>query len=273
MDYDFYTTGSYNSGGVLGAIAGMLIFVWIISIAVAVFSIIVMWKIFKKAGKEGWIAIIPLYNVYTLFEITLGKGWYWLLLLVSIIPVIGWLADAVIMILTMIKLSKAFGKDTGFTVGLVLLSMVFMAILAFDKSTYLGVPTKDGSNMQPAGPQQNQFQNVGNEPVSSTAAPQSDMSVPQNETQASGTTTNQFQYNATNPLENNETNYQQPVSEPTFNQAGNDNLSVIPPVSQQSNQIPPVVEQNQQAAFCTNCGASLPDGTIFCPNCGTPKTS
>jgi len=274
MDYNFYTTGPYNSGGLLGALAGMLVFISLISLAVVVFSIIVMWKIFKKAGKEGWIAIIPLYNIYTLFEITWGKGWYCLLLLISIIPVIGWIATAIVMILTMLKLSKAFGKDTGFTVGLVLLSIVFMAILAFDKSTYLGVPSKDGNNTQTAGPQPNQFQNVENEPVSPTPiVPQSNMSVSQNEAQPSELTTNQFQNNVTDTLEKNETNYQQPVSEPTFNQTGNDNSSIIPPVNEQNNQIPPVVEQSKQAAFCTNCGASLPDGTIFCPNCGTPKAS
>ena len=166
MSYNYYN-GSYNYDGLFGALAGMLVFISIVSLAAAVFSIIVMWKIFKKAGKEGWIAIIPIYNVYTLFEITWGNGWYFLLIFTSIIPFLGWIACIVIMVMTMIKLAKAFGKDGGFAVGLIFLSIIFMAILAFDKSTYLGVPAS-GSNMTPAGPPvppQDSFQNAGPVPT------------------------------------------------------------------------------------------------------------
>ena len=88
-----------------------------------------MWKIFKKAGKNGWEAIVPLYNAYTLFEITWGNGWYFLLIFTSIIPFLGWIACIVIVIMTMVKLAKAFGKDGGFVVGLIFLDIIFMAIL------------------------------------------------------------------------------------------------------------------------------------------------
>jgi hypothetical protein len=37
-----------------------------------------------------------------------------------------------------IKLAKAFGKGAGFMVGLILLPVIFMPILAFDSSSYLG---------------------------------------------------------------------------------------------------------------------------------------
>ena len=215
MNYDYYTTGTYDYSGLLGALAGMLIFVTIIALAITIFTIIVTWKIFKKAGKEGWIAIIPLYNVYTLFEITWGNGWYCLLLLTSIIPVLGWIACIVITIITMVKLAKVFGKEGGFAVGLIFLNTIFLAILAFDKSTYIGIPT---SNMQPAGPIP---------PQSST-----------NTTSIS--------------VENNPADNLQSANEINSN---------------------PTLEQTPNITFCTNCGQSLPEGTIFCPNCGTPKTS
>lgn len=35
-------------------------------------------------------------------------------------------------------LSKSFGKDEAFTVGLVFLGIIFLSILAFGKSKYLG---------------------------------------------------------------------------------------------------------------------------------------
>ncbi|MBQ3662598.1 MAG: hypothetical protein II914_00545 [Clostridia bacterium] len=101
----------------------------------SILGIIAMWKIFTKAGEPGWAAIIPFYNVYTLFKITWGNGWKFLLLLIPI-------ANIVIMIITEVKLAKAFGKSNGFAVGLVLLSTIFMLILAFGSSEYKGVPQK-----------------------------------------------------------------------------------------------------------------------------------
>ena len=104
-----------------------------LSLAFAVLAIVAMWKIFEKAGKPGWAAIIPFYNIYVLFEITRGNGWKFLFLLIPI-------ANIVFAIITMVKLAKAFGKSGGFAVGLIFLSVIFYCILAFDKSEYLGVP-------------------------------------------------------------------------------------------------------------------------------------
>jgi hypothetical protein len=108
-------------------------FVTVLSLAVAVLGIVAMWKIFEKAGEPGWAAIIPFYNVYVLFKITWGNGWKFLFLLIPI-------ANLVFAIITMVKLAKAFGKSGGFAVGLIFLSIIFYCILAFDSSTYLGVP-------------------------------------------------------------------------------------------------------------------------------------
>ena len=105
----------------------------VLSLAFAVLAIVAMWKIFEKAGKPGWAAIIPFYNIYVLFEITWGNGWKFLFLLIPI-------ANIVFAIITMVKLAKAFGKSGGFAVGLIFLSIIFYCILAFDKSEYLGVP-------------------------------------------------------------------------------------------------------------------------------------
>lgn len=105
----------------------------LLGIAVAVLSIVALWKIFEKAGEPGWAAIIPFYNLYVLFKITWGSGWKFLLLLIPI-------ANLVIAIITMVKLAKAFGKSGGFAVGLIFLSVIFYYILAFDSSTYIGVP-------------------------------------------------------------------------------------------------------------------------------------
>ena len=50
-------------------------------------------------------------------------------------------------IICLVKLAKAFGKDTGFAVGLIFLPIVFLPILAFSKNAvYVG---PEGTNTQP----------------------------------------------------------------------------------------------------------------------------
>ena len=62
-----------------GSLYGSFVF-WVFYIAVIVFYIICMWKIFVKAGKPGWASIIPIYSSLVQLEI-LGRPWWWLLLL------------------------------------------------------------------------------------------------------------------------------------------------------------------------------------------------
>ena len=98
---------------------------------VAVFMIIAQWIIYTKAGKPGWAVIIPFYNIILLLEIV-GKPWWWLFLL--FIPFV----NIVIIIMMYHQLSLSFGKDSGFTVGLVLLGIIFFPILAFGNAKYIG---------------------------------------------------------------------------------------------------------------------------------------
>ena len=109
----------------------------IASLAISVLLIVAMWMIFKKAGKPGWAAIVPFYNIYTMYEITWGSGWRFLMLLIPFYNI-------VLGIQTQVKLAKAFGKSGGFAVGLIFLTYVFYPILAFDGSVYQGVPGKAG---------------------------------------------------------------------------------------------------------------------------------
>jgi hypothetical protein len=89
------------------------------------------WRIFEKAGKPGWAAIIPIYNVLIELEI-IGRPWYWLLLM--FVPGV----NIVLGIIIIFRLAKVFGHSTGFGFSLLFLSFIFMPILAFDSSTYLG---------------------------------------------------------------------------------------------------------------------------------------
>jgi hypothetical protein len=105
----------------------------LVIIYVAILGLVLasMWEIFAKAGKPGWAALIPIYNLIVLLEIV-GKPWWWLLLM--LIP----LVNVVFAVWTYNLLSKSFGKSEGFTAGLILLSIIFLPILAFGDAQYQG---------------------------------------------------------------------------------------------------------------------------------------
>lgn len=133
---DLEAIGSVLGGVVGGVVVGAVIVTFIISLIVWILMTIANWKIFNKAGQKGWKCLIPIYNSVILFRIAGISPWLILVYFASIIPFIGWLAVLGITIYLMYNLAKAFGKDAGFTVGLVLLNTIFMLILAFDKSEY-----------------------------------------------------------------------------------------------------------------------------------------
>jgi hypothetical protein len=112
------------AGGAGGSIVGLL---------VAILVIAGMWKVFTKAGKPGWAAIIPIYNLVVLLQIA-GKPLWWLLLF--FIPVVNIIVAAMIWI----GVAKAFGKGTGFALGLLFLSPIFVPILGFSDAKYIGSP-------------------------------------------------------------------------------------------------------------------------------------
>ena len=59
---------------------------WIIYLAVVVLIVAAWWKIFQKAGEEGWKAIIPIWNILILLKIV-GREWWWIILM--LIPIVN----------------------------------------------------------------------------------------------------------------------------------------------------------------------------------------
>ena len=101
----------------------------IFPIALSILMLASLWIILNKAGRPGVAAIIPIWNIIEIIRIS-GKPLWWIVLL--LIPIV----NLVIMIIILNGISKGFGKEAGFTVGLVLLPVVFFPILAFGKATY-----------------------------------------------------------------------------------------------------------------------------------------
>ena len=119
-----YTYTSSSGGGVP-------IVLVIFSLALAVFEIAAMWVVFKKAGKPGWAAIVPIYNILVELEI-IGRPLWWIIL--YFVPIV----NIVIGIIILLDLAKSFGKSTAFALGLIFLGVIFFPILAWGSATYRG---------------------------------------------------------------------------------------------------------------------------------------
>ena len=100
---------------------------WVFYFAFIIFMIVVMWKIFVKAGKPGWGIFIPIYNIILQLEIA-GRPIWWIFLF--LIPFV----NIIFGIIIVLDIAKAFGKGTGFAIGMIFLPYIFFPILAFDSS-------------------------------------------------------------------------------------------------------------------------------------------
>ena len=105
--------------------------VGLIGLALIVFEIAAIWKIFVKAGEPGWASIVPLYNVWVLLRITGKPGWWVILMFVPVV-------NLVIAIVEAGALARVFGQGTGFAVGLFFLPFVFYPVLAWGDAQYGG---------------------------------------------------------------------------------------------------------------------------------------
>src|SRR5215468_3252945 len=103
----------------------------LLEIALLVLLFAGMWKVFQKAGKPGWAAIIPIYNLIVLLQIT-GKPLWWIIL--YLIPFV----NLVVLVLVSLELAKRFGKGVGFGIGIALLPFIFYPVLGFGPDRYLG---------------------------------------------------------------------------------------------------------------------------------------
>lgn len=106
------------------------IFVPLIFLAVVVFFIAAMWRVFAKAGRPGWAALIPIYNMIVLVQVAGRPVWWFLLMFVPFV-------NFVVALVIAIDIAKRFGKGTGFGLGLFLFGFIFYPILGFGDAEYI----------------------------------------------------------------------------------------------------------------------------------------
>lgn len=84
-----------------------------------------LWKVFEKAGQPGWIALVPIYNLYVLVIEVARLEILWFIL--CFVPFVNIFAIFKIYI----AVAEEFGKTAGFGIGLVFLGFIFFPMLAF----------------------------------------------------------------------------------------------------------------------------------------------
>jgi hypothetical protein len=147
VDGNSFDISAGEAGGLFAGLMAFIATMWLFALVVMVIMIIGMWKVFEKAGREGWKSLIPFYNMYVLTEISGQNGWLFLLCL---IPGVGSLIWS---IMVSIKLAPAFGKETAFAVGLILLAPIFYMILGFGNAKYvLGSAPASAKSGEPKAP-------------------------------------------------------------------------------------------------------------------------
>lgn len=158
MGVIFYIIQSAKYGLQLGDwFAYMLPFIFLsFVIYLAAMCIYAQWRLFKKAGKPGWASIVPVYNLVVQCEIARVPMWWIAMFFLPIVSI-------VFAIMLLNKFVQAYGKDAGFTVGMIFLPLIFMPILGFGDSRYVyGDNHNNPNQFNPAGgpypPQGNNWQ-------------------------------------------------------------------------------------------------------------------
>lgn len=111
-------------------------------LVVSAISIVSTWKLFTKANKPGWAAIVPIYNTIVMLEIV-GRPMWWLIMF-FISPV-----NIVFGVMLYIDLAKSYGKDAGWGVLTVFFPIVMLPIMAFNKTIQYVGPVGPESHTPP----------------------------------------------------------------------------------------------------------------------------
>ena len=114
-------------------------FIALIVIVALLFQCIARMFLFKKAGVPGWKAWIPFYSDYTLFKLTSGIGWLFLVPLLGMcIPLVGPIVVILARVFLAAAVVYAYGSGWPFAVLYFVVPPVAELILGVNKSPYVG---------------------------------------------------------------------------------------------------------------------------------------
>lgn len=254
---------------------GFFLIVLAIVIAILVIIVISNWKILTKANEEGWKALIPFYNKWTLCEVV-GLSPYWVIELLVVqalylfikqvlegnfvVISLSWLVSLNSLYFNVVyslSLAKSFGKDKSFGILTIFFPEITLPMLAFGKSEYIGKNGEKDPVMDFILDTLNINKNNNVNVNQNTVQPNQSM---QQQPYVQPQTNQTEQTNNSLNVQMNDTLNQQVVNQNPTQSQQIETLSDIPSSTN--------VQQNINK-FCPNCGNKLTDGDIFCPNCGT----
>lgn len=219
---------SPDEGIMLATVMGILGIVFAIFAVYLVLITIINWKLLTKMGDEGWKALIPIYNTWSLCEgVGINPHWSWIVVvgpgILAAIPALGSVAGSLLLIyfqvIYCISLARSFGKSDGFAV-LLYFFFPITGFLLFNAEYKGKLACKDYIF--------DDLLHINNNSNTNTNSSNSNAS--------SGSTT---EANVVNETTTNDDN-----------KATNDATS------------------SSESKFCTECGARIEDGAQFCTACG-----
>lgn len=92
-----------------------------------------MWKMFEKAGIDGWKAIIPIYNIYVEIVYVAKKEWWYIIL--YFIPIVQ--LFAIVKIHMEIAKNFRISSPFLFSLRMTFLSFIFYPILGFGNYQFI----------------------------------------------------------------------------------------------------------------------------------------
>ena len=147
-------------GVLFGSLIVVGIFLVILVIAAVVVILVARAKVFKKAGKPAWAAIIPFYSDWVLCEIAEVEKWFFALMIaptiISMLDIrflssIAAIAGLAGYFFCNYNVALKFKKDgIAYGLGLTLLPIIFYPILGFGKSEFENVPVSSYGPVTPA---------------------------------------------------------------------------------------------------------------------------
>lgn len=147
--YDYSSLDTIGTSALTGLFAVSVVLIisaCFVGIAVYALYVVGLWKVFKKAGEDGWKALIPFYNTYVLIKIV-GLSWWWFLLAVAPTLVglvsgtatlvsLGSICQVIANVCIAKNLSMKMHKDTATIVLLVLFPVIMYPVLGLGSSTW-----------------------------------------------------------------------------------------------------------------------------------------
>ncbi len=119
-----------------GILAGLFFVFLLVSLAVYIYAALALMTIAKKTKTpNGWLAFIPLANVYLLTQLAEVSGWYTLILLVGLIPILGSFVIAGFMAWFFWRIAERLKKPGywGILMLIPIVNLILLGILAWEK--------------------------------------------------------------------------------------------------------------------------------------------